>query len=136
MAKRKLWYHYTAELMLLLFITGTIAVTDLPNYYCDVEDKFKGCMFLKDNNATCVFPINVAGNNWTYAGDRCQAGQTRSTWQLTEEFVRIPIDRSDPLLAKPIEHIQRPIVMTNTKVYKDTRDKLYVEGFCRSAIIK
>lgn len=133
---KKYWYHWTAELMLLLFITGTIAISDLPNYYCPVEDKFLGCMFLKDNNATCVYPIQLQNGSFTYAGDRCQRGQSRATWQLTEGFVRIPIDVRDPVLAELKYNIQRPIVMTNAKVFKDTKDKLYVEGFCRSAIIK
>ena len=136
MAEKKYWYHWTAELMLLLFITGTIAVSDLPNYYCDMEDKFRGCMFLKDNNQTCVYPINTQGNNWTYAGDRCQRGYTRGTWHLTEDFVRIPVTIDRAGIKNQYYEVDRPIIMTQAKVLRDTGDKLYIEGYCQSSISK
>lgn len=136
MAKTKYWYHWTAELMLLLFITGTLAVSDLPQYYCDMEDSIKGCMFLKDNNQTCVYPVQSVDGNWSSLGDRCQKGYTRGTWQLTEDFVRIPVDVKALESLGQAYSIERPIVMTQAKVLKDTKDNLYVEGFCQSSVSK
>lgn len=136
MAKKKYWYHWTAYFMLLLFSSGILAVSDLPKYYCDKENSFKRCMFLRDNNATCVYVIQQVNGSWSSAGDRCQKGYSRGTWQLTEDFVRIPIDRSDPSIAGRVVNINRPIVMTNTQIYKDTGDRLHVEGYCRSTLAK
>lgn len=122
--------------MLLLFVTGTIAISDLPNYYCAQEDTFKGCMFLKDNNATCVFPFQNVNGSFDYAGDRCQRGQDRGTWELTSDFVRIPVSSDRIALDSDKFHVQRPVVMTQAKVLKDTRDNLYVEGYCQSSVAK
>ena len=127
--KRKMWYHYTAEAMLVLMTLGILSVTDLPTYYCDMEDSVRQCLFIKDKGQTCVYPA-IEDNQWTSIGDRCQKGYTRGIWELTDNFVRIPSNFDD---AEKI-YIERPIIMTGAKVSKDLEGQKYIEGHCASKV--
>ena len=132
--KKKYWYHYTAIAMLILFNFGTLTVSDLPTYYCDLEDSVKPCMFLKDNNQTCVYPFNGEGGVMESAGDRCQKGYTRGTWKFLDNYVRLPVDPNS-LDSESTFDIQRPIIMTDAEVLRDLDGRKYVEGHCTSTVI-
>jgi hypothetical protein len=130
---RKYWYHYTAEMMLLLFALGIISVSELPKYYCEPEDKIQGCMFIYNNNKTCAIPILDKNKNWTWKGDTCVKKGVYGEWELLEGFVRIPV-KAEKIKGKKF-NITRPIVMTNAKILRDLGDKKYVYGYCSSVVV-
>ena len=130
MATKKYWYHYVTEIMLGLVLIGVITVSDLPTYYCDKEDTIRSCLYLKDNNQTCVYAFQSEGDTeYESAGDRCQKGYTRGIWELTDNFIRIPTD-----LSGEITEVERPIIMYNAKVTKDLDNVQYIEGYCTSTL--
>ncbi|MHA1409340.1 MAG: hypothetical protein ACTSQY_03290 [Candidatus Odinarchaeia archaeon] len=75
------WYNWTAWAILALLTMGSLKIADVPVYYCDLEDKSLTCIFLKDNDKTCVEPLMVDGK-WTWKGDRCQVGYEYGNWTL------------------------------------------------------
>jgi len=145
----KAWYYWTAIAILSLLTMGSLRLSDVPVYHCELEGSYKRCIFLKDNDKTCVQPLMINGS-WTWKGDRCQKGYNYGNWTLVGDIsntINIKIKKcvndegetadifSNARIMSRYNNISvvKPTMFRNARFIKKN-DNCYVVGNCISAL--
>ena len=113
----------TGIISLIMILTGAVTIQNVSKtYYCETEHSVKECVRLSSTLKTCYW----LGVGEKESADLCSNG----LWKPITDYIKLP---TQPDALQDVT-IQKPVIITNAKLFEDMEGRQYVEGYCISRL--